>query len=284
MTSFKNMMEERRAVLVPGAFNALAARIIVALGFEAIYVTGAGVTNMLLGMPDLGFIDLSMMAQTTAMIRNVTELPLVVDADTGFGNAVNVGHTVRTLERAGATAIQLEDQQMPKRCGHFEGKRLVPVDEMVAKVQAAVDARHSAATLIIARTDARASEGLDGAIERAVRYAEAGADMTFVEAPQSVEEMRQIPARVPAPQIINLVVGGKTPILDRSELEAFGFGLVLYANVALQGAIHGTRNTLQALANDGRMDENDLVATFADRQKFVRKDLYDDLDRKYATE
>src|ERR1700758_5302974 len=139
--SFKQQLQQRRAILVPGAANPLAARVIADLGFEAIYVTGAGVTNMSLGLPDLSFIDLSQIVQHTMAIRNVTDLPLVVDADTGFGNAVNVAHTVRMLERAGASAIQLEDQASPKRCGHFEGKELIPAREMVAKVKAAVDAR-----------------------------------------------------------------------------------------------------------------------------------------------
>lgn len=281
--TLRPLLDERRAVLVPGAPNALAARIIAALGFEAIYVTGAGVTNMMLGLPDLAFIDLTQVAQVTASIREVTELPLIVDADTGFGNAINVGHTVRVLERAGASAIQLEDQLSPKRCGHFEGKAVIPASEMTSKVRAAVDARRSADTLIVARTDARAVEGLDGAIERAQRYVEAGADVTFVEAPRSAEEMRAITARLAVPQLVNLVVGGKTPILDQAALARMGFAITLYANVALQGAILGMRNALGALKADGRMDESALVASFAERQRYVDKDHFDELDRRYAT-
>ena len=281
--TFKTMLEERRAVLVPGAANALSGRIIEALGFEAIYVTGAGVTNMALGLPDLAFIDLTQIAQFTASIREVTELPLIVDADTGFGNAINVGHSVRVLERAGASAIQIEDQLSPKRCGHFEGKALVPAAEMAAKVRAAVDARRSAETLIVARTDARAVEGIDGAIERAERYIEAGADVTFVEAPRNEDEMRAIASRLSVPQVANLVVGGKTPIVDQSTLAGMGFAITLYANVALQGAILGMRNALTALSRDGRMDESDLVASFAERQRYVDKDHFDELDRRYAS-
>ena len=172
--TLKPLLDERRAVLVPGAPNALAARIIEALGFEALYVTGAGVTNMALGLPDLAFIDLTQVAQVTAAIREVTALPLIVDADTGFGNAINVGHTVRVLERAGADAIQIEDQVSPKRCGHFAGKAVVPAAEMAAKVRAAVDARRSADTLIVARTDARAVEGctayIDGIADASAFY------------------------------------------------------------------------------------------------------------------
>ncbi len=177
-------LQERRGLLVPGAANALAARIIEDLGFEAVYVSGAGVTNTLLGMPDLGFISLPEIAQHTATIREAVNIPVLVDADTGFGNALNVRHAVRVLERAGADAIQLEDQTMPKRCGHFDNKSVISAEEMVGKVKAAVDARSSHDLLIIARSDALAVEGFDRTIERAQRYIEAGADVTFVEAPQ----------------------------------------------------------------------------------------------------
>jgi 2-methylisocitrate lyase-like PEP mutase family enzyme len=235
--SFKQKLQQKRAILVPGAPNALAARVITDLGFEAIYVTGAGVTNMSLGLPDLSFVDLTQIVQHTMAIRNVTDLPLVVDADTGFGNAVNVAHTVRMLERAGASAVQIEDQKMPKRCGHFAGKELVAPHEMSAKVKAAVDARRSDELLIIARTDARATEGFQAALDRAALYVEAGADVIFIEAPESEEEVRRIPASLPVPQLLNLVVGGRTPIFGQAELAEIGFAMVLYANVALQGAI-----------------------------------------------
>lgn len=282
--TLRPLLDRRRAVLVPGAPNALAARIIAALGFEAIYVTGAGVTNMMLGLPDLAFVDLTQIAGVTAAIREVTELPLIVDADTGFGNAINTARAVRVLERAGASAIQIEDQLSPKRCGHFDGKAVVPAAEMAAKVRAAADARHSAETLIVARTDARAVEGIEGALERAERYIEAGADMTFVEAPRNREEMRLIVERLRVPQLVNLVVGGKTPILDQPELADMRFAITLYANVALQGAILGMRNALTALKQDGRMDESELVASFAERQRYVDKDRFDELDRRYAAD
>ena len=281
--SFKQQLRQRRAILVPGAANPLAARVIADLGFEAIYVTGAGVTNMSLGLPDLSFIDLSQIVQQTMAIRNVTDLPLVVDADTGFGNAVNVAHTVRMLERAGASAIQIEDQVMPKRCGHFTGKEVVRPKEMAAKVRAAVDARRSDELLIIARTDARAVEGFQAALDRAALYAESGADVIFIEAPESEEEMRRIPASLPVPQLVNLVVGGRTPILGQADLAEMGFAMALYANVALQGAILGMQNALGALARDGRMDEDGgLVASFAERQRLVEKGRYDELERRYA--
>jgi 2-methylisocitrate lyase-like PEP mutase family enzyme len=278
-------LEERRGLLVPGAANALAARVIEDLGFEAVYVTGAGVTNTLWGLPDLGFVSLTEIAQHTATIREAVQIPVLVDADTGFGNALNVRHTVRVLERAGADAIQLEDQTTPKKCGHFENKSLIPTEEMAGKVKAAVDARTSGDLLIIARSDALAVEGFEAAIARVQRYIEAGADVTFVEAPRSAAEIREIPQRLSVPQVVNVVVGGKTPVLGQEQFAGMGYGLVLYANAALQGAIAGMLAALKQLKSDGRMDAtNPALASFAERQRLVRKPLFDELEKKYADE
>lgn len=275
-------LEERRGMLVPGAANALAARIIEDLGFAAVYVSGAGVTNSFWGLPDLGFISLTEIAQHTAAIREAVKIPILVDADTGFGNALNVRHTVRTLERAGADAIQLEDQTMPKKCGHFENKSVISAEEMAGKIKAAVDARTSRDLMIIARTDALAVDGFDRAIERAQRYIEAGADVTFVEAPRSADELRKIPQRLSVPQVVNVVLGGKTPVLAQEDLANMGYALVLYANVALQGAIAGMQAVLKHLQTNGRMDEADgMIASFAERQRLVHKPLFDELERKY---
>jgi 2-methylisocitrate lyase-like PEP mutase family enzyme len=277
-------LEEHRGLLVPGAANALAARIVEDLGFEAVYLTGAGVTNSFWGLPDLGFISLTEIAQHTTTIREAVNIPVLVDADTGFGNALNVRHCVRVLERAGADAIQLEDQTMPKRCGHFSDKSVISVEEMAGKIKAAVDARSSSDLLIIARTDAVAVDGFEPAMERVQRYIEAGADVTFVEAPERVEDIRKIPQRLSVPQVINVVVGGKTPIFGQEELAKMGFGLVLYANVALQGAIAGMQAALKQLKASGRMDESSaMVASFAERQRLVKKPLFDELDDKYKT-
>ena len=279
----RGKLGERRGLLVPGAANALAARIIEDLGFEAVYLTGAGVTNSFWGMPDLGFISLAEIAQHTATIREAVNIPIVVDADTGFGNALNVRHCARVLERAGADGIQIEDQTMPKKCGHFANKSVIPVEEMAGKIKAAVDARSSADFLIIARTDAVAVEGFEPAIERVQRYIEAGADVTFVEAPESAEDIRKIPQRLSVPQVINVVVGGKTPIFSQADLAKMGFGLVLYANVALQGAIAGMQAALKQLKASGRMDESSATfASFAERQRLVKKLLFDELEGKYA--
>jgi len=274
---------ERRGLLVPGGANALAARVAEDLGFEALYLSGAGLTNTLWGMPDLGFITLSELAQHTAAIRQAVNLPLIVDADTGFGNAVNVWHCVRVLERAGADAIQIEDQIMPKKCGHFANKSVIPADEMACKIKAAVDARVCEDFVIIARTDALAVEGFEAAIKRAEQYIQAGADVTFVEAPENIDLMRDIPIRLSVPQVVNVVVGGRTPVLAQKELAAMGFGLVLYANVALQGAIAGMQQALRHLKDHGRIDEtNPQVASFEERQRLVKKSFYDQLDNKYS--
>jgi 2-methylisocitrate lyase-like PEP mutase family enzyme len=280
----RSKLEERRGLLVPGAADALSARVIAGMGFEAVYVTGAGVTNVLLGMPDLGFISLPQLAQQTSAIREAVELPIIVDADTGFGNALNVRHTVRVLEQAGANAIQIEDQIFPKRCGHFSGKQVIPAEEMMAKIRAAADARRDQDFLIVARTDARSEHGFDAAIERATKWIEAGADVTFVEAPESLEEVKRIPTLLRVPQIINLVPGGKTPIVDRAALASMGFAMVLYANAALQGAIAGMQASLSELKERGFLDESSgKIATFAERQNLVQKSLFDELDRKYST-
>jgi len=281
-TVLQRKINERRGLVVAGAANALASRVIQDLGFEAVYLTGAGITNTFFGMPDMGFVSLADLAQHTSATRDAVELPIIVDGDTGFGNELNVRHTVRTLERAGANAIQLEDQSMPKKCGHFNDKSVIPAAEAASKIKAAVDARQSEDFLIIARTDARAVEGFEAAIERANLFIEAGADITFVEAPTSVDELRAIPQRLSVPQLVNVVIGGKTPTLGASEFAQMGFGLVLYANAALQGAVLGMTAALTRLRDTGRLDEDSgLVASFALRQRLVQKDLFDELALKY---
>jgi 2-methylisocitrate lyase-like PEP mutase family enzyme len=281
--ALKARLAERKALVVPGAPNAMTARIVADLGFEAVYVTGAGVTNFELGAPDLGLITLTELAETVSRMRDATELPLIVDADTGFGNAVNVVRTVRVLERAGADAIQLEDQDFPKKCGHFSGKAVIPLPEMVQKIRAAVDARRDPDLQIIARTDARAVEGMDAALERAVAFIAAGADATFVEAPESKDEMARI-GKLMAPQVANMVFGGKTPMTAQAELATMGYGMVIYANTALQAAVHGMQAALGALKRDGDLSKAEgLLATFAERQRLVDKPAYDALERKYKT-
>lgn len=279
----KELVAARRGILVPGAFNALSARVIADLGFEAIYVTGAGVTNMWFGMPDQGFMGLAEIAEHTARIRDAVDVPLLVDADTGFGNALNVYHTVRTLERAGADCIQLEDQVAPKRCGHFSGKAVISTEEAVSKIKAATDARRDADLLIMARTDAAAVHGFEAALERAEQFAEAGADMLFVEAVTTEAEIRALPQRLRTPQLMNMVIGGKTPIFGAQELGALGFSIVLYANAALQGAVMGMQKTLTVLRDEKQvLESSGLVAPFAERQRLVGKPEWDALEKRYV--
>ena len=281
--AFRARLATGGAVLMPGAANALAARVIADLGFEAIYLSGAGLSNTYLGMPDLGFVSLPEIAQHTAAIRDATDLPLVVDADTGFGNALNVRHTVRTLERAGASAIQLEDQVNPKRCGHFAGKDVVDLSEARGRIKAAVDARQDPNLLIVARTDARSTLGFEAAMARAAAFIEDGADITFVEAPESIDELRAIPAGLSGtPQLVNVVIGGKTPMLAFDELSGMGFKIVLYANAALQGALYGMQAALGQLKADGCLGEDGPVASFKERQRMVNKPFYDALEKRYA--
>ncbi len=279
----KQRVEARQGLIVPGAFNALSAKVIADLGFQALYVTGAGVTNMWFGLPDQGFMGLHDIAEHTARIRDVVDVPLIVDADTGFGNALNVVHTVRTLERAGADCIQLEDQVAPKRCGHFSGKEVISTEEAVSKIKAAVDARRDPDLLIMARTDAAATHGFEAAVERAQHFAEAGADILFVEAVTKAEEVRALPQRLSKPQLMNMVIGGKTPIFNADQLAELGFGIVLYANAALQGAVMGMQKALTTLREEKEVQESSgLVTPFAERQRLVNKPAWDALEQRYG--
>jgi 2-methylisocitrate lyase-like PEP mutase family enzyme len=281
-SQLKALLARRAAVTVPGAANALFARVIEDLGFEAVYVTGAGVANMHLGAPDVGLTTMTEVAETVAAVADAVSLPIIADADTGFGNAVNMVRTVRTFERAGVAGLQIEDQVFPKKCGHFNGKDVISRDEMVQKVKAAVDARHDQNLQIIARTDARAVEGFERAIERAQAYVEAGADATFVEAPISFQELAQIPQQVSVPQFANIVFGGKTPDPGRERLAELGFSVVLYANAALQAALKASYDVLGALKRDGSLEAvADRLASFEERQRSVAKDEWDAREARY---
>lgn len=278
-----SILARRNATLVPGAPNALFARIIEDLGFEAVYVTGAGIANMQLGVPDIGLTTLKEVADTVSSIADVVEIPLIVDADTGFGNVVNCHRSIRLLERSGASAIQLEDQVFPKKCGHFTGKAVVPTADMINKIKAAVDARENSEMKIIARTDARAIISMDEALDRAAAFIEAGADATFVEAPTSLDELSIIPKHLTAPQVANMVFGGMTPEPGREVLASMGYSIVLYANAALQSAIKAVEQTLSSLRDTGSLVAGaDRLATFEQRQDLVKKSQWDDLEQKHS--
>ncbi len=249
--SLRSRLAGTGGLLCPGVFDALSALLAEQAGFEALYVSGASVAYTQLGTPDLGFVSMTELADTVARIRERTDLPLIVDADNGFGSALNVQRTVRVLERAGATALQIEDQSLPRRCGHLRGKALIPRDEMVGKIRAALDVRSSA--LVIARTDAIGVEGFSAAMDRAQAYAEAGADVLFVEAPESRAQMQEIANRFAArlPLLANMVEGGRTPIASVDDLGAMGFRLVIFPGGTVRALVRALQEYFSVLKRDG---------------------------------
>ena len=254
--SLRQRLQQKPIVIAPGVTDALTAAIASAAGFEALYLTGAGIAYTKLGRPDIGLVSVSEVADTLSLIRERVPTPVIVDADTGFGNALNVERTVRLFERAGANALQLEDQTFPKRCGHLADKSLIGTTEMVGKIRAAVDSRHSAETLVIARTDAVAVEGFDAAIERALRYRDAGADVLFVEAPKSEADLARLSKALGGtlPLLANMVEGGQTPILPANKLEAMGFALVIFPGAIVRALARTAQDFYQTLHRDGTTD------------------------------
>ncbi len=251
MTSkLRLLLQQPGAVMAPGVADALNARLVAKHGFSAIYMTGAGTTAVRLGMPDIGLLTMTEMVDNAGRIADASGLPLIADADNGYGGVMNVRRTVQGYERAGVAAIHIEDQVMPKRCGHLMGKQLVPAEEMIAKIKAAIDARTDPDFMIIARTDAIAVEGFDAALERAERYGEAGADILFVEAPNAA----QLPALAPrlkAPLLYNMATSGKTPFLSKTQIEELGFKLVIYPNWVMLASIRAVSHVLQTLKESG---------------------------------
>ncbi len=278
--SLKQRLGRAEILLAPGVYDALTGLVAEQSGAEAVYLSGASIAYTRFGRPDIGLVSMSEVADTVAALRDRIALPIVVDADNGFGNALNVQRTVRVFERMGANALQLEDQTMPKRCGHLDGKSLISKGEMSGKIRAACDARHSEETLIIGRTDAIAVEGFDAAMDRAEAYVEAGADMLFIEAPQSMEEINLIVRRFGGrvPLMANMVEGGKTPIINAAGLQELGFGFVIfpggivraiaatardyYANLLASGSNEAFRNRMFDFAGlNGVIGTDDLLAS-----------------------
>ena len=251
--SLKARLARRPILLAPGVYDPLTASLACAAGFEALYVSGAAVAYTRLGRPDIGLVSMTEMADTVMMVRDRVAAPLIVDADNGHGNALNMQRTMRLFERAGANALQIEDQSYPKRCGHLAEKRLIGADEMVGKIRAALDARTDAETLVIARTDAVAVEGLAAALDRAGRYAEAGADMLFVEAPGSVEDMARMVSALGGrvPLMANMVEGGRTPLKTAAELEALGFAMVIFPGGIVRAMARAAQDFYAVLKRDG---------------------------------
>lgn len=255
MTAFdlRQRLSQRPIVIAPGIFDALTASIAVSAGFEALYLSGAAIAYTKLGRPDIGLVSMSEVADTLMLVRERVDAALIVDADTGYGNALNVERTVKLFERAGATAIQLEDQSLPKRCGHLADKTLVSANEMVGKIKAAVDSRRSDKTLIIARTDAVAVDGFAAAQERAEAFAQAGADVIFIEAPQDSSQLAQVGKVLNGrlPLMANMVEGGRTPVLPASELEAMGFSLVIFPGGIVRALARSAQDFYGTLAKEG---------------------------------
>jgi 2-methylisocitrate lyase-like PEP mutase family enzyme len=277
----RSLIGGRSYTIAPGAYDTLTARLVEQAGFDAVYLTGGGYSRAN-GYPDLGLLTLSENVRFIGLTVEAVGIPVIADADTGYGNAINVIRTVREYEKAGVAAFHLEDQISPKKCGHYEGKEVVSATEMVGKIHAAVDTRRDVDLVIIARSDARAVEGLQAAIDRVNAYLEAGADVGFVEAPENVEELRIVGRDVKGPALVNVFEGGKTPMLPAHELRAMGFRLGIYPSQTHRAAIRASQRVLAALKEDGdtRRVEAEL-ATFQEREDAVGTAYWRALDAKY---
>lgn len=274
-TALRDLVADPRIAVAPGCFDALSAALIEKAGFGCAYLSGASIAYTRFGRPDIGLVSMSEVAGTISVIRERTDLPLIVDADTGFGNALNAYRTVRLFERMGAAGIQLEDQVMPKRCGHLRGKSLVPTAEMAGKVAAACEARTNASTMIIARTDAVAVEGFDAALDRAERYFQAGADMLFIEALRTGEQMRQAVRRFGSrvPLLVNMVEGGDTPMTNAADLQTLGFSVVIFPGALVRALTRQATDFLAALRRDGDTRRfADRMMNFPDLQALLGTD------------
>jgi len=283
-TQLRTLLARDKIIVAPGAFDALSARLVEQAGFPVVYITGAGVASSRLGVPDIGLATMSEVLETAKNIVSATNIPVICDTNTGYGNALNLMRTVREFEKIGVAAIQIEDQVTPKRCGHTEGKQLVTTEEMVKKIEAFQYAKQSDLVLI-ARTDAIAVYGFDDAIDRAKAYAQAGADVLFVEAPRTVKEMKRIPELLDVPLLVNMVEGGgKTPLLPVKELEAMGFRIAIYPTSAWMAAIKAIQRVLKELRESGSTDGYAAhMVSFQEMFEIVGLSHYKALEEKYLT-
>jgi 2,3-dimethylmalate lyase len=280
----KKMIENGEFVQAPGIYDALGARIVEANDFNAVYMTGYGTAASHFAYPDIGLLTMTEMVENAFRIACAVQIPLIADADTGYGNPINVVRTVREYEKAGVAAIHIEDQVWPKKCGHMEGKKVIEAHEMIAKIKAAVDTRKDENFLIIIRTDALAIEGLDKAIERAHLYTEAGADILFVEAPVSREQVEKIPQLLPAiPLLLNLAP--RTPNFSVQEMKDMGYSIALYPGICLAGAIAGCTQEIKILKETGKQkDFKELISSFSEINNFLGLQYYSSLEEKYKSE
>ncbi|MBM4256936.1 MAG: isocitrate lyase/PEP mutase family protein [Deltaproteobacteria bacterium] len=277
------MLNEPGTIVAPGAYDGLSARLIERHGFRAVYMTGAGTAASAIGHADVGLVTQTEMATHAGRIASCVALPLIADADTGYGNALNVIRTVREYERAGVAGMHLEDQVFPKKCGHIAGKAVIPMHEFAEKIRAAAENRRDPDFVIIARTDARAVNGLDDAIERGLRYREAGADVIFVEAPQSREEIERVARAIKAPLLSNQVPGGKTPPLTVTELEKLGYKIVIFPVVGLMAATLAIEDALKGLRERGTDSSGERILSPMDIFKKVGIDWWLEQESKYTS-
>jgi len=277
----RELLKDKKLLVAPGAFDGLSARLVERAGFPLIYVTGGGIARSM-GYPDMGLLTMSEVLGRVKNIVDVTSVPVIADADTGYGNAINVTRTVREFESIGVAGIHLEDQVTPKKCGHYEGKLLVTEEEMVKKIEAATEARADSNFVIIARTDARAVEGLDRAIQRGKRYLEAGADMLFIEAPQSIEEIRTIAESLSVPLLINMFKGGKTPLVPMDQLQQWGYRVAIVPSPLQLAAVHAMQKLLAGLKAHGSLEPfSEEMITFRERDEIVDLKKYQEMERKF---
>ncbi len=282
--SLRDQLEDKnRIIVLPGVFDALSAKIAENVGFEAMFQTGYGSSAALLGMPDFGLLNSGETVDNAMRIIRAVRVPVLVDADTGYGNPLNVWRLVRDLESLGAAGIFLEDQVWPKRCGHMAGKDVIPKDEYILKLKAALEARQSKDFIIVARTDARAPIGLEEAIERGKAYKKAGADVVFVEAPRSVEELKKVANEIEAPLVANMIEDGVTPNLSAKELLKLGYRIAVFPLSAIYSATFAMRQVLTELKNTGTTKEaRNIMVTFKDFNEFMNLDHFVDLEKRYA--
>jgi 2-methylisocitrate lyase-like PEP mutase family enzyme len=282
--ALRALLERPDATIVVGAVDALSARLVEQAGFSCGFVTGAGLANAQFGLPDIGLVTMTEVVNEAARICDAVDIPVIVDADTGFGGPLSVMRTVHLLERAGAAGIQIEDQAMPKRCGHFAGQRLVEPAEMLSRIEAVRNARSDPDLVLVARTDARSVVGFDEALKRSRLYAAAGADVIFVEAPRTVEELREIPpALAPTPVILNVVEGGRTPRLPLEELQEMGYRLILHANLLLRVMLQSGQDALSYLSESGTsLGLGDRILPWEQRQALVGLDRFDQLEDRLS--
>jgi len=284
-TQLRELLARPGAIMAPGVADALNARLVKRHGFEAVYMTGAGTTAVRLGMPDVGLLTATEMIDNAGRIAEASGLPLIADADNGYGGVLNVRRTIQGYERAGVAGVHLEDQVIPKRCGHLAGKQLVPVDEAVAKIRAAADARTDPDFVLIARTDAIAVEGFDAALERAAKYREAGADMLFVEAPNGEQLPKIAPRFKGVPLLYNMATSGKTPFLAKPEIERLGFKLIIYPNWLMLAAIKAASEVLETLKREGSVASlAPQVPSFKEFFDLVGMDEVQALEARYGVE